>query len=566
MRRRRKWIVLLLILGLIGYAVFRMGRNEPAIAGGSYLLLDIGGEYIDGPPEDFIGRWFRGGNPTLLEMLTAIRNAQHDKRIVGVVARIRSLDIGWAKLQDLRDALVEYKQSNKPLIALVINEVGSANAEYFLATAADRIYLSPATTAPLSGLAAQALFLGGVWEKLDIDMHVEKIAEYKSMGEMIGSKEMSGPHRQMLNEMLDSLNAQFVGTIAQARKLDPAEVQRIIDSCPTSPAEYEAAKLADGVRHVQDLQDEIGEQVELVRTPKYLRIRPESLQLNQGPGIALVYGVGNVVSDDHNGTSRDVLGPEGVGKSLRDAAKDESIEAIVFRVDSPGGSALGSELVWRAIVEAREKKPVIVSMSDVAASGGYYVAAGATKIVAQPTTLTGSIGVVFARPQIDRLMQRLGIASETITRGKHAADDSLLTPLTPETRARLVLEMRSIYDTFVDRVASGRSLTTERVDELGRGRVWTGIQAKENGLVDELGGLRTAVAVAKAEAGIGAATEVRLEYFPKDHGLASRLGLAVDTRIRAALPAWIRDVSAVLEAELTPLVPLTLLPERLRIE
>ncbi len=564
--RRRRWIILLLIIAGAGFLTYRAKHSSPSIADGSYLLLDLGGNYADGPPEDLIGRWFSGGNPVLIEILTTIRNAQHDKRIKGVVVRIRSLDVGWGKLQDLRDALIEYKQSGKPLLALMVNEAGSANAEYFLATAADRIYLAPATTAPLSGLATHAIFLGGVWEKLDIDMQVEKIAEYKTFGDMIINKEMSPAHRQMTNEMLDSLNAQFVGTIAQARNLDPVEVQRLIDECPSRPSEYEAAHLSDGTKHLQDIAEEVGgDKIPLVTTAKYMHVTPESLKLEEGPTIAIVYGVGNVVSNDKAGQNN-VLGAEGVSKSLRDASKAKDVKAIVFRIDSPGGSALGSELIWRAVIEAKEHKPVIVSMSDVAASGGYYVAAAATRILAQPTTITGSIGVVFARPAIGRLLERLGITGETISRGRHAAANDLTTPLSPEMRAKLVDEMHYIYDTFVDRVAKGRNLPSERVNELGRGRVWTGAQAKENGLVDELGGLRAAIAAAKSAAQIDAGKEVHLELYPKEHGLASRLGLAADTRIRAALPSWVREISAAIETDIQPLTPLALLPERWQIE
>ncbi len=541
MRRRRRYVFVFLLLLVAGGLIARHVLRAPTIKTGSYLLLEIGGSYAEGPPQDLIGSLLRRRQRTLIDLLTTIGKAQADQRIKGVIVRVSALDIGWGKAQDIRDALLEFKKSGKPLLALLQQEASGSNKEYYLASTADRVYLSPSVTAPLNGLAASFIFLGGVWEKLDIQMDVEKIREYKTFGDMLANKEMSAAHREMANALLDSLDAQFVAGLAQNRGLEPEAVRTLITQCPVSPAEFETARLSDGTRYLQDLHDEIGgEQTPLVEMDDYAKVDAASLGLGVGPKIGVVYGVGAIVTGEGGtGIQGETMGAASVGQALEDASDDEAVRAIVFRIDSPGGSALASDLVWRATQEARKKKPVIVSMSDVAASGGYYAAAGASRILAQPGTLTGSIGVVFARPNIKGLLARLGITTEIITRGPFATLEDLTTPLTPEGRQKLVAEMDHIYEVFVDRVAKGRGLTAERVNDIGRGRVWTGAQAKENGLVDELGGFVAATQAAKAAAGIAAKQEVECVFYPKSKSILERLSEQLGTRTWVELPrAW----------------------------
>jgi protease-4 len=316
----------------------------------------------------------------------------------------------------------------------------------------------------------------------------------------------------------------------------------VIDECPVSPAAFERAGLSDGTRYVEDLHEEIGgEQTPLVRMKDYEQVDLDALGLEVGPKLGVVYGVGAIVTGESGtGLQGDVMGADTVGQALADAASDAAVQAIVFRIDSPGGSALASDLIWRAMQEVRRKKPVIVSMGDVAASGGYYAAAGASRIVAQPATMTGSIGVVFARPNVRGLLARFGITTETISRGKFADLEDLTAPLSPEGRQKLVEEMNHIYDVFVQRVAEGRNLSRERVDEIGRGRVWTGAQAKEHGLVDELGGFMTALRAAKVAAGIDPQQEVELVYYPRRKTLLERVREQFDTGAPEIPRSWHR--------------------------
>ncbi|HUI27981.1 MAG TPA: signal peptide peptidase SppA, partial [Candidatus Kryptonia bacterium] len=428
-------------------------------------------------------------------------------------------------------------------------EAASGNIEYYVASAADQVYLPPNGSAPLTGLLSQFIFLGGVWEKLDIDMQVEKIREYKTAGDMIANKSMTPAHREMANSLLDSINGQFVGGIATARGLDAASVQATIDNCPITPAAFAASGLSDGVKFVDEVQtDLLGPSRKFVKADDYHPPRGQWIAVDTRPQLAVIYAVGPIHSGESSGSvGGDSVGADTLIEAFDKAASDDDVRAIVFRIDSPGGSALASDLIWRATQRARAKKPVIVSMSDVAGSGGYYIAAGGTQIVADPATLTGSIGVVLAKPNISGLLKKLGINTETITRGKYARIEDTTTSMTPAERAKVVGAMQHIYDVFVERVATGRKLTNERVNQIGRGRVWTGAQAKDNGLVDELGGFTRAVEVAKVAAGLSADQDVRLTFYPRPKGALERLAQYTETRSTWAIPsAWQRIISTVL--------------------
>jgi protease-4 len=544
MRRRKRLVIFVVLVVIVAAWLSRHRVAEPKIETGSYLLLQIDGQYAEAPPQDLVGQILLGAQPRLIDLLTTIRKAEVDPRIQGVIARIGSLHVGWAKAQDMRDAFLEFKNSGKPLLVLLEQEVTGSSLEYYVAAAADRIYLSPGVTAPLNGLTAHFFFLGGVWDKLDVEMHVEKMRQYKSMGDLLANREMTEAHREMANSLLDSLEAQFIGGIASGRDMSPEAVRTVIDDCPVSPEAFEAIGLSDGTKYLETLHDALGgEQTPLVRMEDYGRVDGTTLGLNVGPKVAVVYAVGSVVlGKGGRGVQGEMLGSETVARALGEAADDDDVRAIVLRIDSPGGSALASDLLWQAVHSAREKKPVIVSMSDVAASGGYYMAAAANRVVAQPATMTGSIGVVVARPYIRGLLNRLGIHTETIARGKFADLEDLTTPLTEQGRARLVEEMEHVYYLFVDRVAAGRGMTRDLVDGVGGGRVWTGAQAKERGLVDELGGFRRAIDIAKESAGIELDEEVELVFFPRPEGVLGRVGKLLGARVQGEVPRVWRDL------------------------
>lgn len=564
--RRRIVFVLLLVLGLyVANLVIGGLLRRSAVPTGSYLLLDVRGTYVETPPKDLFGKLTAGGKP-LLHLIETLQVAAEDDRIAGVVARIGALHIGWAKAQDIRDAFAAFRKSDKPLLALLEQEATGGNIAYYVASAAERIYLSPATTAPLNGLASTFVFLGGLWEKLDIELTVEKVREYKTMGDMLANKRMTDAHREMANSLLDSINEQFVTALAEARDLDADAVHRLLDQCPVAPPAYEAAGLSDGTKYLEALHASLGgEQVSFVEEEDY-EPEVEAARLRGGAQIAVVYASGTIVTGESTtGLQGEMVGADTLREALEEAAEDESIRAVVLRVDSPGGSALASDLIWRSTQMVREKKPLIVSMSDVAGSGGYYISAGADRILAQPGTFTGSIGVVFARPNIRGLLNEMGINTETISRSRFAHLDDITTPIDAEGRARLIAEMNHVYEQFVDRVAQGRDLSAETVNEIGRGRVWTGAQAVDNGLADDLGGFQAAIDEAKERAGIDPSSAVELVFFPREKPLLLRLAGLLRSRGVVDLPEPIGAFARVALHPFTDGGFLTLMPALIEI-
>lgn len=559
MRKRRRLALLLLVLIGLFFVLARMTSRGPTVEPGSYLLVDLRGGFPEAAPFDVVGRFFSPKGTSLLDLLLSLRNAARDERIAGVLLRVSRLDVGWGKAQEIRDAVAAFKKSGKPVVAVIEQEILASNKEYFVASAADRVHVSPVSSAPLVGLSAQFMFLGGLWDKLDVHMHVEQVREYKTMGDFLAGKQMTAAHREMADSLLDSLNERFLSTIAAARDLDVDEVRTWIDVAPSSPEEFRRAGLSDGVQYLRTVHDSLGgEQAPLVPVDEYVGVDGAALGFATGAKIGVLYATGSIVTGESaGGPSGENLGADTIAAALDAVAEDDDIAALVLRIDSPGGSALASDLIWRARRAVQERKPVVASMSDVAASGGYYIAVGADRIFAQPTTLTGSIGVVVARPTLRGLLAKAGIHVESLSRGKLAHLDDLTMPLGEEGSAKLRSEAEHIYREFLDRVAAGRNVTAEAVDEVARGRVWTGEQALERGLVDELGGFWDAVEAAKKLAKIDADEEVELVFFPKPKGFAEMFSDVFRARAEAPLPEpWARLAA---QLGMTPFAPGTIL-------
>src|SRR5262245_50056167 len=545
--RRRVLIGLaaLVVVALIGRSWFG-GKRIPDQ---SWVLLDLEGGYNEDVPADSLSRVFGEHPMSLLDLLLVIRDAGEDPRVAGMVVRVRPLTIGWAKAQDIRNALLGFRATGKPLHAFLELELSGGSMEYYVASAAERIEVPPGAAAPLTGLLAQFVFLGGVWDKLDIDMQVVKIREYKTFGETLAAKEMSPYHREMADSLLDSVYGQLVEGIADERHLDAATVRATIDAAPATPDELQKAGLIDDAEYLDELRlNVIGAEKEFLSAEEYAqRRRPLPMRPRARHRVALVYGIGPVTTGESRASPLDgetTMGSDTLVEAFNDAAKDEQIEAIVFRVDSPGGSALASDLIWRATRAAGTSKPVIVSMSDVAASGGYYVAAGANRILAQPGTITGSIGVVLAKPNVKNFFAKLGINTAELKRGELAAMMSLTESFNPAELRKINSTMEYVYDQFLDRVAAGRRLDKQQVNAIGRGRVWTGAQAIENGLVDELGGFFDAINAAKTAVGIATEEKVELVFYPRRRTLFERVGALFGTRLMAGMPSWLRDLRA----------------------
>jgi protease-4 len=373
----------------------------------------------------------------------------------------------------------------------------------------------------------------------------------------------------MSEAILDSIETQFLTDIAASRGLTREELEAIVDQAPASPAELEARRLIDGAAFLDEILEKENDPP-LVKADVYARVAAADVGFAPKATFALIYGAGSVVVGEGHARpgGSPVMASADLSEAFEQASANPEVRAIIFRIDSPGGSALASDLIWRAVRKARNKgKPVVASFSDVAASGGYYVAAGADRIVAQPSTITGSIGVFVIRPMIAGALEKLDIGFASLTRGRHA--DMLLStqPLSEGARDRMRDEVRGIYQQFVSRVAEGRSLDAERVNEVGRGRVWTGAAAKEAGLVDTLGGLREAVLEAKGLVGLDPDADVVLVPFPPPRPLLEQLreafqGTAAARADAVALDLLPRGARAVVDVlrELPPGAPLLIPP------
>ncbi len=514
--------IALLIVGVIAgaYALATMGR--PNVAQNSVLVLNVSGELPDYVPEDPLTKALGIKQQlSFSSVLTQLRKAKVDKRISAVMLDIEFPEIGWAKADELRDAVADFKTSGKPVYAYM--QIGT-NREYYIATAADRIFLPPSGDIYINGFAAEAMFYKGSLDKLGIEADVIQIGpKYKNAPDRYTRKEMSEGQREVINAVLDEYYGRFTAAIAQTRGKTPED---IIDDAPYNANQAKALGLIDGALYRTQVEEDLkqrlgyreGDKLRTVRAADYREIPSDTLGLNNGEKVAVIYASGaiNIGRSSNGPLGGQMVGSDTIVKAVNDAADDKTIKAIVLRVDSPGGSALASDLMWYALKNAKAKKPVVVSMSDVAASGGYYIACNAHKIVAEPSTVTGSIGVFMGKPVVKGLYDWLGVSSEYVMRGKNAGIFRETVKWTPEEREKMVQQANTIYfENFIPKVAAGRGKTIEEVDTLGQGRVWTGTQAKANGLIDEFGGLEKAIDIAKQLAELDAEKDVRRVVFPE---------------------------------------------------
>lgn len=524
--RRGVVIVLVLILGAVAVSTIGLlfmglavGRG-PQIASNSTLLLDIGGDLQEKEPSGVFGQVFEPP-PTVRSVVDALRKAAVDSRVSSVVIRPTGNAALWGKVQEVRDAIVAFKRSKKPIIAFL--EYGG-DQQYYLASACDKVFLLPTASLDLTGMASYEVFLRGTLDKIGALPDAIHVGDYKTASNTFTERTFTPAHREMAESLNTDLYEQVIAGLAESRQKTPAEVRKLVDHGPYLPEDAVRAGLIDDLAYEDEIDDKVQlgrGRVNTLRQHDYRNVGLHSLGLNRGPRIAVIYAVGLISTgrSSEDSVSGQVIGSETMVEYLRKARADDSIRAIVLRIDSPGGSAIASDVIWREVMLTRERKPVIASMSDVAASGGYYIAMPAHAIVAQPATLTGSIGVVLIRFVINGTLEKMGINLETVKQGQYADIFSPVRPFTPDERKRLGELMQATYDAFVEKAASGRNTTPERIDAVAQGRVWTGKQAKEIGLVDELGGLERALEIAKERAKIGKETEVELVVFPPKKSL-----------------------------------------------
>ena len=508
----------LILIAFVGMAILvsAFRGEQPSIKDNSVLALRVSGPLPDYVPENTLNRLF--GNPpqSLSGLLAQFRKAKADKRIKAIILDVDASDTGWAKAEEIRDAIADFRASGKPVYAYM--ETGF-NKDYYVAAACDKIYIPPSGELFVTGLAADVMFFRGTLDKLGVYPDVYQIGKYKSAGDMFTQKQMTDAHREYINSLLDDLYGHLVDGIVKGRGKSADDVKKIIDNAPYTAKQAQEQGLIDGALYREDVEKMIKknlgyndrDDLRVVRASDYRKITQESLGLNKGDKIAVVYASGDIVSggSQFGNSGEETIGSDSLVRVLNEVRDDTSIKAVVLRIDSPGGSGLASDIIWRGIESLKAKKPVVVSMSDVAASGGYYIACNANKIVAQPSTITGSIGVVGGKPVVKGFYDWIGVTNEYVLRGTNAGMFRETEKFNDSERAKFEEFLKSTYDDFTSKVAKGRGKDQTYIDSIGQGRVWTGRQGKDNGLVDEYGGLEKAIEIAKQLANIPATRSVQ---------------------------------------------------------
>jgi protease-4 len=514
-------LVVVLVLWIVVVAiVYRSPVGH--VPGKTVLEVNLETGLLEDVPDDPVAKALMGNTPVVRDLVEGLERASNDHRVAGVVARLGAAPMGMAQLQELRDAVRSFRAHNKFAIAFAetFGEFGPGNGSYYLATAFDEVWLQPSGDIGLTGLLMESTFFKGGLDKLGVTPRMDHRYEYKNAMNVFTEKKYTPAHREAVSKVMDSWFSQMVGGIAIGRHIPEAQVRALVDRGPFLGQEALSAKLVDGLAYRDEVygkaKQKAGPGAQFLYLGKYLERagRPH----DSGPTIALIFGAGGV----QRGTSRfdpfggSSMGSDTVAAAFRAAVESPSVKAILFRVDSPGGSYVASDTIWRETVRAHKAgKPVIVSMGDVAGSGGYFVAMAADKIVAQPGTITGSIGVLGGKMVTTGFWDKLGISFDEV----HTSADSTMwnssSDYTPAEWARFQASLDRIYADFTSKVAEGRRIPKSRVLEIAKGRIWSGEDAKALGLVDELGGYPVALALAKKAAHIPDSQEVSLEVFPK---------------------------------------------------
>ena len=540
-------ILSILAVFVLFFAMMRaFQESAPAVAQNSVLLLQLSGDIPERPPVEVpFGVFAERGAPTVTNIWMLLREAAVDARIKAVVLEPESLSVGWGKLEEFRADLEQFKKSGKPVYAYL---KAPGSREYYLATAADRIYLGPTDWLNVKGMRIELMYFKKTLDKLGVNVQVEHDGKYKDFGDMFTRTSMSPETSEVMNSIVDEVYGNLISRIAQGRKKTPEAVRALIDHGPFLANDALHEGLVDELRYEDqmfaDLQQKLNSgEIHKLTTAKYLKISPGSLGLEGRRRIAMLVGDGSITRGDPDDEGADGITEEGFNKLLRRIARDSNVSGVVVRIDSPGGDAVASDAIWREMNVLSKKKPVVISMSDTAASGGYYMAMTGDRVVAYPGTLTGSIGVVFGKPNLHGLYDKLGITKDMIKRGRFADIDSDYTELTPAALEKLKDGIDANYRDFVGKVAQARRRRFDQIEPLAQGRVWLGSQAVLRGLVDELGGLDRALELVKQKARIPASENVTIVMYPARRSILDVLfGRSTEgvfeSRLRSLLKDW----------------------------
>jgi len=528
-----RFLAILGALSLVGMVVVMVAviGSKGKVPSKTILEANLEQSFPEDVPETPSAQLLLRDKQTLRDVIDAIDRGASDDRVVGLIARIGAVPMGMAQTQEIRDAVQRFRTHKKFAVAYseTFGEFGPGNNAYYLATAFDHIYLQPSGDVGLTGIILESPFVKGVLSKLGVSFHGDHRYEYKNALNFYTETKYTAPHKEAMSALLASWFNQIKDGICQARQIAPDRFQSLVDAGPYLGREAVAAKLVDAIAYrdevYSDVKNKAGSGAELLYLDKYLNRagRPH----DHGKTVALVFGVGGVTrgKSDYDPVQGDqTMGADTVAGALRAAVEDKDVKAILFRVDSPGGSYVASDTIWREVVRARQAgKPVVVSMGNLAGSGGYFVAMAADKIVAEPGTITASIGVLGGKMLTSGLWDKIGLSWDEVHQGENATMFTGTHDYTPAEWGRFQAWLDRVYVDFTSKVAEGRRLPKEKVLEIAKGRIWSGQDAKNLGLVDELGGYDTALQLAKKAAGMAENDEVRILVYPRPKTLLQSL-------------------------------------------
>jgi protease IV len=491
------------------------------------LELDLTDGIAEGPVTDPLSAIMSRRKMRLPDVVEGLRRARQDDRVRALVVKVGGGRIGLARMQEIREAVAAFRESGKLTVAWseTFGEFTHGNVPYYLATAFDRIYLQPSGSLGLTGVAVEQLFLHDALAKIGVGFQSAKRHEYKSAADNLTERGFTGPVREAAERLATSVAEQITAAIAERRGKTVEDARTLLDRGPFLADDALAEGLVDALGYrdevYADVRKEAGPDAILQYVARYQRAHALAQRARRLPNprerfVAVIYASGPIRQgrSSRSPVGGSSIGSDTVAAALRSATSDERVRAVLLRVNSPGGSAVASDTIWREVVRTRAAgKPVIVSMGDVAASGGYYISMAADVIVAQPGTLTGSIGVITGKPVFEEAFGRLGITTDSVSVGTGATIFAPTHPFSEDEWQRINTWLDAIYRDFTEKVASGRRMTVERVHEIARGRVWTGADAARNGLVDELGGMAAAAGIARRRAGLPA--DAPLRVFPR---------------------------------------------------
>lgn len=503
------------------FAAVKFARRAPEPPAAAYLSLPLGGELPELQPLLLPLPAMESRAPlTVGEVWSALRRAARDPRVKGVLLRPRGLAIGWGKLEEIRSGIEEVRKAGKPVHAWL---AGAGTREYYLASAADRIYLAPEDVLDLRGLRVEAMYVKGTLDKIGAEVEIEHAGKYKDAGDMFTRTGMSPETREALNAILDDQYGRICQAVAASRKSSPEKVRAWIDDGPYIAPKAVAAGLVDELVYEKDAEQKLAdaagaglkEKAKPLAVRDYLRL-PQDLKGKRVRQFAFLVAQGSILRSAPAELfgEEQAITPRGIERQVKLIEKDPAIRGVIVRVDSPGGDAVASDEILEHLKRLSKKKPVVFSMSDVAASGGYYMAMTGDPIVAYPGTITGSIGVIYGKVNLRGLYGKLGINKEILKRGRFADLDSDFQKLTPEGRAKLRETIDFIYAGFLKRVSEGRRKQVAEIEPFAEGRVWSGTRALQHGLVDATGGIDAAVALMRQRTGVKDDETVRLAVFP----------------------------------------------------